>query len=313
MRLNIKSILLLLYVSQGLKIPIKKLCPEANRLYSEANKLRSEIKIMEDELMNQKKIQNQISNKDKIYNTPEITRFIATTVGEYYDNCLTLDWKLSNNGKAYLKLIDRTGDILGKSKGIWFKKKNRFGIGSHIIINSRSFGLGIKCRFILLSNSDYRNCVYKWERSLSSLKKLNRCYDYLMQTLNDIVITPPKPILPVISTESVLWKIIISFHIKFRQICFRIVKDVFLKCISFIKRDTEKMEKIVDIGKSNNCILINDEKHVINKNGFVLIYGFIPLKYTWGRFPITNMYSCQCVILNKKKVRTGGRSGSIST
>ena len=289
--------------------------PESQRLMNAAKKLRQEAQILENELIQERKdFESKKYLKDNFIPGEKdfiIPKLFVTKIQT--KNKLNLHWELKRDGETRLKILDNNNYLLGRALVKWIKKKSRLGIGHIIIFRGWGVGLSIRCKFISISRYEHKRAKHNFNKYNSNLKILNKDLDSLRQSAKIISnINPPKPIFPIISTESIAYTFFFAFRRFLKNLIFITTEKLILISIHFAKKDTQKWEKIVNIGNNNQYIKLIDDFYIINNEGSINIRGMIPIYNSWVKSP-RYLYKDKISLeyYDIIKTRTGGRIGGV--
>ena len=290
--------------------------PDAEKFLTQARELREEVKVLEKELLEQRKESNPTEIPHHIkYRESLIPKIFSTKIETFPKNSLIMNWELEKNGETHVELLDRENKVHFRAIGKWSRKKSRFGIGSNVILKARGIGFTINSKFVSLSKSDYILSKNIYNRCLLNLKNMNKDLDAAKRFSNTVLnIREPAPLFPIITQESLA----VIFIRSIRRFSFRIhsflLNKMFRITIHRTKNNTEKWKQIVNIGKSENYIKFDNEFCVIQNTGILSVQGVLPYRNKWIRSPKAS-FSCICnmEIINLIKSRTGGRAGGIKS
>lgn len=291
--------------------------PEAEHFKAQAKLLRNEIKIMEKNLLKDRK---EIENRSLLdsYGNLEILNKNSNTMIPYIflvkvneKSKMSLYWELENYGEARVKLIDKKGYILGHAFGRWKKVSSKFGIGSKIILYGRGTGFSVSCKFTAISRINNRRAKHKYNKYSNNLKKLKHHYGIMEEYNKDILdFEPPVKLFPLISTESLLS--IYTHRLKnfYRRIC-RTIAHFFIRLnITSIENIVSKWKDIAYMSAEDKYIKLNKEFYIIKNSGNINLRGFVPISNTWAPTQRNRLQSyCYLEYINIIKKRTGGRIG----
>tara|TARA_Y100000389_G_scaffold204545_1_gene257865 strand:+ start:10599 stop:11525 length:927 start_codon:yes stop_codon:yes gene_type:complete len=282
--------------------------PEAQKFREQAIKLRKEVRILEEELLEQRNISATQIDENPI-DVSEVGNYDNKRLNIHVTNSLKTQCILEDNSNTYIRLIDKQGDIFDHAIGKWFYKKSRFGIGANLFIRARGIGFCINYKFLSVSQSEYRKAVNTKSQFTSYQKELtvlsNRIINFLEKTED---ITPPERLFPIISKQSLLSRFINFSGKWFRKTKYQIIKTFLRVYINSFRSSVDKWRDIADLSE----IKINGQNYIIKKSGKLNTRSLIPLFDTWVRLP-GYRYTGQCVLdlSNPRSSRTGGRIGGI--
>ena len=291
--------------------------PEAEHFKAQAKLLRNEIKIMEKNLLKDRKEREnrnlldsygslQIPNKDSNTMIPYI---FLVKVNE--KSKMSLYWELENYGEARVKLIDKKGYILGHAFGRWKKVSSKFGIGSKIILYGRGTGFSVSCKFTAISRINNRRAKHKYNQYSNNLKKLKQHYGMMEEYNKDILdFEPPVKLFPLISTESLVS--IYTHRLKnfCRRMSYMFTHFLIRSRITYIENIVSKWKDIAYISAEDKYIKLNKEFYIIKNSGNINLRGFVPISNTWAPTQRNRLQSyCYLEYINIIKKRTGGRIG----
>jgi len=291
--------------------------PEAEHFKAQAKLLRNEIKIMEKNLLKDRK---EIENRNLLdsYGNLEILNKNSNTMIPYIflvkvneKSKMSLYWELENYGEARVKLIDKKGYILGHAFGRWKKVSSKFGIGSKIILYGRGTGFSVSCKFTAISRINNRRAKHKYNKYSNNLKKLKHHYGIMEEYNKDILdFEPPVKLFPLISTESLLSIYTRRLKNFYRRIC-RTIAHFFIRLnITSIENIVSKWKDIAYMSAEDKYIKLNKEFYIIKNSGNINLRGFVPISNTWAPTQRNRLQSyCYLEYINIIKKRTGGRIG----
>ena len=290
--------------------------PDAEKLLTQARKLRDEVKVLEQELLEQRMESNPTEIPQHIkYSESLIPKILSTNIETFPNRFVKINWELEKNGDTHIELFDSKGKIFSKGIGKWKKQRSRFGIGSNIILKAKGIGFNINCKFVSLSRYDYLFAKNSYNRCLSNLKNMNNNLDIAKKFSNNIVtLREPKPLFPIITPDSLLSTFVRSLNKWYLIIHSRVLNKMFHISIFYARQNINKWKKLVNIGKSEKYIKFDNDLCVIQDRGIINIKGVIPFNDRWIRTPKTSLtLKCNLEILNLVKSRTGGRAGGIKS
>jgi len=288
---------------------------ESQRLMNAAKKLRQEAQILEKELIQERKEYESRKYLKDGFITGEnnflIPKLFVTKIKS--KRKLDLHWELKRDGETRLKILDNKGYLLSRGLGKWRKKKSRFGIGHTIILRGWGIGFSIRCKFISISRREHKIAKHNFYKCSSNLQNLNKNLESFRQSAQTISNTnSPKPIFPIISTDSIAYTFSVALKRCFKKFIFLTTEQLILLNIHFLKKDTQKWKNIVNIGNSDKYVKLIDDFYAINNDGSIDIRGLIPIYNSWAKSPrylYKDKISLECYDIIK--TRTGGRIGGV--
>ena len=293
--------------------------PDAQKLLNQAKQLREEIKVMEKELLDERATYahlNNLKEDHKVeYRESLILKVLSTKIETFPNRFVKINWELEKNGETHIQIFDSKGKIFSRGIGKWKKKKSRFGIGSNIILKAKGIGFNINCKFVSLSRYDYLFAKNSYNRCLSNLKNMNNDLHIAKRFSNNIIaLREPKPLFPIITPDSLLYRFVKSVNKKCLLIHSFVLNKMFHISILYVRKNIKKWKKLVNIGKSEKYIKFDNDLCVIQDRGIINIKGIIPFNDRWIRSPKASLtLKCDLEILNLIKSRTGGRAGGIKS
>ena len=293
--------------------------PDAQKLLNQAKQLREEIKVMEKELLEERITYSLLSDSKEHHQTEYrdslIPKVLSTKIETFPNRFVKINWELEKNGETHIQIFDSKGKTFSRGIGKWKKKRSRFGIGSNIILKAKGIGYNINCKFVSLTRYDYLFAKNSYNRCLSNLKNMNNDLDIAKRFSNNIVtLREPKPLFPIITPDSLLYKFARSLNKWYLMIHSRVLNKMFHISILYVRKNINKWKKLVNIGKSEKYIKFDNDLCVIQDRGIINIKGIIPFNDRWIRSPKASLtLKCNLEILNLIKSRTGGRAGGIKS
>jgi hypothetical protein len=291
--------------------------PEAEHFKAQAKILRNEIKIMEKNLLKERKERENVKLLDSYGNLEILSKNSNTMIPYIFlvkvneKSKMNLYWELENYGEARVKLIDRKGYILGHAFGRWKKVSSKFGIGSKIILYGRGTGFSVSCKFTAISRINNRHAKHKYNQYSNHLKKLKQYYGIMENYDKEVLdLDPPVKLFPLISTKSLVS--IYTHRLKnfCRRMSYMFTHFLIRSRITYIENIVNKWKDIAYMSVEDKYIKLNKESYIIKNSGNINLRGFVSISNTWAPIPRNRLQSyCYLEYINIIKKRTGGRIG----